>query len=445
MMGWLTPHRAGPVGHQRFREYQCGLCHVLGARHGLLSRLAAGPDLVAFQVLLDVVGGEEAPRSARPCVLSVTGRPLPVRSPTAHTEIAADFGLWMGVEKARDDWQDEGRVLAWLLGRVLDGPGAEARRRLAERGFPVAEIEAALARQARIERQAHAPLAHAAEAPMAVAELAFGFAARNHPSRLVAARRIGRALASWLFWVDGLLDWPRDVAQGRYNPLARSLEGPPPPLPPSELRLVALEGAHRSLDDLDAALGMLRADGASGDGLGYLRSVLVVGPRDRLVRLAALVPSPRRTARDLLPPPPALRARVAAIGDRLWARVRRGRLVFRLQAGLALALAWAFPTRSWAERWWPVEPLPLDTGAIVVDAVDTGDVALGGPSAIEAEPLPTAGSATVGDACANGFGFCDFDACCSENCLDPCLEPCEVGCDACADSDGCCEGTGDSG
>lgn len=460
MMGWLTPHRAGPTGHQHYRSYQCGLCHALGARHGFVSRIAAGPDLVAFQVFLDVVAGVEAPLSARPCVLSVTGRALPMRQATAHTDIAADFGLWMGVEKARDDWRDEGRLLGWLAAAVLREPGEQARLRLAAQGFPVDEVRAALDQQARLEALPHAPIEQAMDATRQVGRLAFGFAARQHPERRAAAEQVGDALATWLFWVDGLLDWPRDLSQGRYNPLARSLQGPAPATPPADLHARALAEAHAALDRLDQALGALRGEPSLALGPAYLRAVLVLGPRDRLHRLAALVPSPRATARDLLPPRPSplprLRAaltpaRLRAALQRLPARARRGRLAFRLQATVALALAWAFPGRTWAQQWWPTEPLPVDTGALelgaALDAGDTG-AALdpGDPGAADRARSIDDGAPV--DACTNNCGFCDFETCCADNCVDPCCGPvCEEGIeDSCTpDCESACESAGDSG
>lgn len=455
MMGWLTPHRAGPNGHQHYRGYQCGLCHALGADHGFVSRLAAGPDLVAYQVFLDVVAGVEAPLAARPCVLSVTGRALPARQATANTRTAADFGLWMGVEKAGDDWRDEGRLLGWLAAAVLRTPGAQARQRLAAQGFPVDEVRAALDTQARLETLPHAPLEQAMAATRQVGRLAFGFAARQHPQHRAAAEQVGEALATWLFWVDGLLDWPRDLSQGRYNPLARSLPGPAPAVPPPDLRARALSEAHAALDRLDQALGALRDDATPALGHAYLRAVLVVGPRDRLHRLAALVPSPRATARDLLPPRPSPLLRLRAALQRLPARARRGRLAFRLQATVALALAWAFPGRAWAQQWWPTEPLPVDTGALQLAdtgaALEVGDTGaaldVGGTSAD-----PRARSIDDGapvDACTNNCGFCDFESCCSDNCVDPCCGPvCAEGsngvvCDP--DCDSACESAADSG
>lgn len=438
MMGWLTPHRAGQAGRDHFRGYQCGLCHHLGAEHGLVTRLAAGPDLVAYQAFLDVVGGTEASLVARPCVLNPRGRRgrgLPARAATEHTALAAAFGLWMGVEKARDDWRDEGRVLGWLAARVLAEPASRARRTLTAAGFPVAEVEGWLAHQAEVEGREGVTLDEAMAATRAIGRLSFGFAARHRPELLPAAEAVGDALATWLFWVDGLLDWPRDVAGGRYNPLAASLAGPTPALPTPELRAAALAGADEALLRLSDGL-----DRATSGGLGaaFLRAVLVHGPRDRLARLSDLAPSPRASARDLLPPRPPRLQRLRTIAARAGARAWRSRVVYRLQAALALALAWAFPSRSWAEEWWPEAPLadgvvPLE-GVIVDGSLpDTGVTDTGLTEQLLTDAEPVANGPNVGDACANNWGFCDLDACCADNCCDPvCSGSCDSGCsDSC--------------
>lgn len=414
MMGWLHPDRAGPEGLRRFRAVQCGLCHELGARHGLLARLGAGPDLVAYQVFQEVVSGEAAPMGARPCVVSITRRPLPVRLPGAATRIAADFGIWMAREKALDDWNDERSLLGGLAAACLREAAGRARARLIEAGFPVGPIRACLREQSALERRAAVRLEEARAATCEIGRLAFGFAARARPARRAAAEQIGEALASWLFWVDGLLDWERDLERGLYNPLARSLAGPPPVRPGPEMRARALSEAHLALDRLEHGLGLLQADGADPAGLEWLRAVLVEGPRGGLQRLSVLGPLRPLTAHDLRPPRPPFRARLLSTVRALRARLARHPQRRRLQLALAFALAWLFPARSWAADWWPEHPAPQDTGW----ALDTGAALDTAPSAGTAGA--DEGTPTLWDGCFNGCGFCDIETCCDSTCGQAC-------------------------
>ncbi len=426
MMGWLTPHAAGRAGHARYRAAQCGLCHHLGAEHGFLTRVAAGPDLVAWKLFLDAVAGHEAPRVDRPCVLTPWARALPVTESGESGALAAAFGLWMGAEKAEDDWRDEGRLLGWLASRALGPASQRARGTLAEAGFPVARVRELLDAQAALEARPEVPL-HEAEAPTReIGRLVFGFAARHRPERRPHAEAVGDALASWLFWVDALLDWPADVVQGAANPLVRSLPlgSAVPAVPPPGLRQLALDRAATALDGLHEAL-LLAVPEARPQR--WLAAVLVHGPRQRLARLATLAPSPKATARDLLPPRPPLPDRLQVQARLFWQRLRahlgaEARTVsIRARAAVAFALAWLLPSTGWAQEWWPDEV--LDTGAPVdpfVDgALDTGGLDTGW-EAVPMEPEPAT-------ACSNNWGFCNFDACCSANCIEPCCE------DACSD------------
>lgn len=414
MMGWLHPDRAGFEGLRRYRAVQCGLCHELGARHGLLARLGAGPDLVAYQVFLEVVSGEVAPMGARPCVVSLTRRPLPVRLPGPATTLAADFGIWMAREKALDDWRDERSLLGGLAAAFLREAAGRAQARLTEAGFPVRAILASLREQSALERRTSVPLEEASAATCQIGRLAFGFAANDRPSRRAAAEQVGEALASWLFWVDGLMDWERDLAKGRYNPLARSLAGPPPARPSPPLRARALSEAHGALDRLAEGLRLLRADGADPAGLDWLRAVLVDGPRGGLQRLSVLGPLRPMTARDLRPPRPSPRLRILSAVAGLRARLARHPQRRRLQLALAFALAWLFPARSWGAEWWPEDPAPPDTGW----ALDTGaalDTGLSTRTTGADEGTPT-----LWDGCFNGCGFCDIETCCDSTCGQAC-------------------------
>lgn len=410
MMGWLRPHGPDRAHQALCGSYQCALCHHLGAEYGFAYRLLAGPDLVFYNLFLDMCGAGPPPASTRACVLAPGVTRLPCRETTAHTRLAAAFGVWMAVLKLEDDRRDEGGPFRWLAWRAFAAGGEKARATLLEAGFPVAAIEALLRDQAAIESGGPLPLADAAAPTAAISALAFGVAGPG-------ADAIGDGIGRYLFYADNLLDQPRDDAAGGYNALSRVGAGP----------AEALEGARAAIRSLDAALDALPLTGDPA----WLRKVLVVGFSDKLRRWERL-PLARRAGAELrdLVPRVSLLARQWALLGRQWVRVQA-----RAHAVFALTLAWLFPRAAWAERWWPD-----DTGALQLD--DTGALRLddtGASAALDAaaDTATTAGDqspavALICDGCWANCGWCDaegcFGACCGDTCDSACNDACSDAC-----------------
>ena len=148
MIGYLQPDRPGASERWLHRSYQCGLCHTLGAEYGFHYRIFAGVDLVFFNVFADLVAARDPGTRQRGCVLNPAGRfvgRLPVRERTDHARFTAAFGVYMGVEKLRDDYEDEGGLHRWLLWRAMTPGWRRARATLQGFDFPVGEVEAMMA------------------------------------------------------------------------------------------------------------------------------------------------------------------------------------------------------------------------------------------------------------------------------------------------------------
>ncbi len=420
MIGFLAPDRPAAPLRSLYRSYQCALCHHLGAEYGLPHRLLAGPDLVLYNVFLDAVAGDLPALGRKACVVAPVVTSLPCRDQTDNTALAAAFGVWMMVEKIRDDWRDEGGLHRWLACKAL-APGADkARARLEAAGFPVAQILDELARQARLEALPTAPLDQAMGPTRRIARLAYGFAARGRPDLQPAVDGIGDGIGAWLFWVDAMLDWREDRQRGGYNPLARSgqVEGPLPEQLPARLRRHAEAGAEAAIDAISAALPALGRP-AAAEVMGLLEHCLQAAPRTRLARLRA---RPSATSlRALAPPRPPLATRLSALWSRMQQRVasRARYQVLKLRVSVAATLVWAFPGRAWAEEWWPEDPAAtynLDTGDTGWVPPDDGGYDSGGDGT------------ELCDAVAGNCGWCDLESCCDSVCDDVCDISCDPQC-----------------
>jgi len=462
VIGYLAPLAPTASDKALSRSYQCGLCHHLGREYGLRYRLLATTDPVFLNVFLDLVGDHPAPVEHRACPLGSAARlacPLapapgvrPTRVSTDNARLAAAFGVYMAVEKLRDDVRDGGGPLRRLLLRLYRPGATRARRELSRQGFPVDQVDALLAQQWALERGPPLTLDAAARPSEAISSLLFGHAAAD-PDQAWRLRAIGACVGGFLFEVDNLLDFHTDLRAGGYNALARALsvEQDPGTMPPEVLR-VGCERARRRVDDLERLLAELPVAGKAT----FLRRTLVDGFRDKLRRLEALPPTARvrATLRAILPPTRPLGRRVLDSASQAVSRV--GTLLwYRARLTGALLFAYLAPRTALAERWWPEDPgdgglgdpALADTGQLGADlAADTGLTGDTGLPDGELDPASPCADIFFG-----GCGWADcntittdcgdqcFGGCCEKPCESACDQACSNACDdACSDTE-CCQ------
>ncbi|GDX80776.1 hypothetical protein LBMAG42_25870 [Deltaproteobacteria bacterium] len=408
MNGYLAPVSPDAATRLAYRSAQCALCHHLGAEYGPVYRLLAGPDMVFLALLREVGSGEVAKIGHRACVIAPLVTRLPVRELNEGIRYAAAIGVYMAVEKLRDNWQDEGGWWRWLAWRSLRSGQERARAALVALGVNLGEIEAWLEAQSAIERGNERDLEVAAAPTRSIAAACFG---GGNSTNAAALARIGHHVGGFLFWMDGLLDLPRDLESGSYNPLARSfgIERSSPGAHEAA-RALALARASEEVDALAVAVAALPETGVRGT----LHRSVVLGFRDKLRRYRALPPAAlaRADLGDLLPPRTPVTHALAMNLERA-----RARMPVRLRVAVAFLAAWLFPRAAWAADWWPEGADPGldgagDTGALAATA-DTGGIAVGNDCGNLCDP------------CASNFGWWS----CNLNCDDACGNVCGSACD----------------
>jgi hypothetical protein len=332
MIGYLAPLSADPGVRRTFRGYQCGLCHVLGAEYGPLYRLLAGPDMVFLNVFLELWGQPAAERT-RACVVAPLVTRLPARDPNENTCFAAAFGVYMAVEKLRDDWEDEGGALRWLAWRSLRGGWERARAVLVSHGFPVHEVEAWMRAQRTIEAAPSLPLADAAEPTRRIAALLFAHAAgRAGEASRARLAELGARVGGFLFYMDNALDLPKDRREGGYNALDRA-------------GTTVADALAAARDEVDVLRGLVATLPARPER-AFVHHALVTGFRDKARRLAHLSPEAHAAGnlRALLPPRPPLLEQLRRVAAGPW-----GVVTLRARVILAFLLTWIAPSMRTAK------------------------------------------------------------------------------------------------
>jgi hypothetical protein len=408
MIGQLAPTHRDRSMQALFRSYQCGLCHHVGATYGPMYRLLAGVDMVFLDVFLDL--WTEAPAiEHRACVVAPVVTRLPARVVTNNARFAAAFGVYMAVEKLRDDYQDEGGLLRWLAWRSLASGHRRAREELVAQGFPVETIEAEMAAQAAVETGPGVSLDSASAPTRAISAALFAHA----PGHTDGLRLLGDRVGAFLFYMDNLLDLGKDLREGGYNAIAAAFGLRKDAQIPDAAWSAGIAGARAAIDDLEGLVRTL----PETPGRAYVARTLVHGFRGKLACFEAMSVEERlrATLRDVLPQRPTLAQRVGTAGFGLAATLRAawGRVSWRAQAGVALLVAWAWPTAALAQEWWPdtAGDPGLDTGIPDPTMFDTAGAAAGS-------------SNDCGNICDPCVGNCGWVSCSTTPCDDACGDAC---------------------
>lgn len=115
MFGYVTVNRQElkVKDLELYRSYYCGLCHMLGKRGGMKSRLLLSYDCTFLTILLTGVYEPKEKQASVRCI-----RHPEVRHPETvnrFTAYAADMNVLLGYLKAGDDARDEKKASAGLM------------------------------------------------------------------------------------------------------------------------------------------------------------------------------------------------------------------------------------------------------------------------------------------------------------------------------------------
>ncbi|MDO5401668.1 MAG: DUF5685 family protein [Eubacteriales bacterium] len=214
MFGYVTASLKELTEEQkkRYGAVYCGICRGIRAQSGEAARLCLRYDM-AFLALLLMSLYEPQERSGKgPCITHpIAHRPW-VDSP--YVRYAAAMNVALAYYNCLDDWTDEGKTAAKAMARVL------------EKRLP--PIEAAYPRQCGAIRTCLDELSRLEQERCPNPDLPAGAFGRLMGELLVYEqdmwaedlRGLGDALGRFIYLLDGVLDYDRDVKKAQYNPFA---------------------------------------------------------------------------------------------------------------------------------------------------------------------------------------------------------------------------------
>lgn len=215
MFGYVVVNtkNLSPEAQARYGAAYCGLCHRLGALHGLSGRLTLTYDLTFLDLLLSSLyeGESEVCEGCGHCPIH------PVRKKawrySAPADYCADMSVALYYYSALDKWQDDHSLPALALARRL-----EPRRAAVEQRWPrqCAAIRENLALLNRYEAENCTDLDTVSGCFGALMEELFDYRQDHWAPEL---RTLGRDLGKFIYLLDAYDDLPRDRRHSAYNPL----------------------------------------------------------------------------------------------------------------------------------------------------------------------------------------------------------------------------------
>lgn len=100
-----------------YREYYCGLCHILGQKHGIKGTLCLNYDYTFLLILLSGLYEPEEKQVTKRCFVHPLKRQN-IRY-NKFSEYVADMGIVLARMKCIDDWEDERDFLKKTYGAFL--------------------------------------------------------------------------------------------------------------------------------------------------------------------------------------------------------------------------------------------------------------------------------------------------------------------------------------
>lgn len=200
-----------------YQGYYCGICKAIGQRCGQLPRMTLSYDAVFLAMVLAALEEDGDELEMQHCIVHPIKK-KPVVLKQKAIDYAADVMVILAYHKFLDDWNDDKSAKA-LGGKALLG---RAYKRLAKQYPLICEkVEEKLAALSALERENCGKLDLVADAFADVMEVLFqGYYKEGECESLQRILgQMGRWLGRWIYIIDALDDYEKDVKDGAYNPL----------------------------------------------------------------------------------------------------------------------------------------------------------------------------------------------------------------------------------
>lgn len=202
----------------RYKAAYCGLCHVLGKRHGVASRFALTYDLTFLALLLSSLYEPEEQSGESRCMAHPAKKHWYVTS--SCTEYAADMTIALTYYKCLDDWQDDRKLSRRTYAALLSSQYKKVKEK-----WPAqcSAIETNLKELSRIENEG---IQHPDLATNCFGHLMSALFLYKEDFWAPYLKQLGFFLGKYIYLADAAIDFNEDRKSGSYNPLTELTSTP---------------------------------------------------------------------------------------------------------------------------------------------------------------------------------------------------------------------------
>ena len=196
----------------RYQSVYCGICRAIRDTDGQLCRLGLSYDMAFLALLLmSLYEPEEVSGTGRCIAHPARRRPW---TDNEYIRYAARMNVALAADKARDDWQDDGKYAAKLLAKVF---GRHENEITAQYPRQCAAISACIRELSALEK---AGCPNPDEPANCFGKLMAELLVVREDRWAEDLRQMGFFLGRFIYLADAAIDYRRDVKHGKYKPFA---------------------------------------------------------------------------------------------------------------------------------------------------------------------------------------------------------------------------------
>ena len=189
----------------------CGLCKVLGKRHGIISRSTLSYEMAFLTLFLSAIYEADNTLETGRCLF----HPFKTHEYWYNkiTYYAADMNVLLAYYKFLDDWADERKILAFCGAKLFEQKYQQIAAQYPEQ---CATVSQCLSELAQIEKSGELNPDIPANCFGKLLGKIIVFCENEYAANL---RAFGRAFGKFIYIMDACLDFEKDIKNERYNPL----------------------------------------------------------------------------------------------------------------------------------------------------------------------------------------------------------------------------------
>ena len=213
MFGYIVANvdKLTPEEKKRYRGCYCGLCKVLGDRHGLISRMTLNYDMTFLVLCLSSLYEPKTTVKTERCMM----HPLKPHEYWQNdvSAYAADMNIVLSYYNLLDDWKDDKKALPLLESRLLE---QEFQKTVARYPDKSAVIQKSLGKLSSMETSGEINPDLPANCFGDIMGEVFVPKQDEFSEKL---RAFGKSLGRFIYIMDACLDLESDIRKERYNPM----------------------------------------------------------------------------------------------------------------------------------------------------------------------------------------------------------------------------------